>query len=255
MTNAPIAGSKIAVVTGAARGLGHALSIEFAKRGVQVAAVGRSRESLAELAKHENTMPVVADVSDPAAVATAFEKIDKGLGPVDILINNAAVYPRRDLLDETPDSFADTIATNLGGTFNVTHHALNRMVNRGNGRIINVTSNADRKPAPLSSAYSVSKGATKILTRAIVSDLGDRYPDIVISDWIPGALQTSMGLPDGTPPDVAAKWCVTLALMNERDLNGATFDRAQEVVPMQSWKRRLYAKLSGQQRRPRSLKP
>lgn len=237
--------TKIAVITGAARGLGRALAMELAQRGVIVAGIGRSADSLTDVARTQGVHPFVADMASPAAVADAFAAITDTLGPLDILINNAAVYPHRDILDETPDSFGATMAVNLGGTFAATHEALKRMVPRGQGRIVNVTTFADRRPAPMSAAYSVSKGAGKILTRALMADLGDRFPDIVVTDWTPGALRTEMGLADGIPPEDAARWGATLALMTDRDLNGVMFDQNREVRPARSLSKRLIDKLLG----------
>jgi len=246
--------AQIALVTGAGRGLGRALSLELAGRGLQVAALGRKRADLDSLATEaEGITPIVADVADVQSLTNAFAQIDDSLGPVDTLINNAAIYPHRDFLEETPDSFMSTLAINLGGPAACAMLALERMVPQGAGRIVNVASFAGRNPAHLSSAYSVSKGAALILTQSMVRDLGQRFPDIVISDWVPGALNTPMGLPDGIAPEQAAKWGADLALMRERDLNGATFLKDMEHLPPQSWKRRLFDKFSGRSQAPRRL--
>jgi len=245
------------LVTGAGRGLGRALALELAGRGLRVAALGRRAEPLehlaAEAASGGRILPLVADVADPAELRAAFAEIDRALGPLDILIGNAAVYPRCDFLDETPESFMRTVAVNLGGAATGAMLALERMIPRGRGRIINVTTFADLAPAQLASAYSVSKGAGRILTRAMIADLGDRFPDIVITDWIPGALDTEMGLPGGIDPKAAARWGATLALWNDPTLNGATFERDNEHLPPQSLKRRLFNLLTGRRPRPRRL--
>lgn len=246
--------ARIALVTGAGRGLGRELSLKLAAQGVQVAALGRKRADLVALAAEANGItPIEADVADIQSLRTAFERIDETLGPVDTLINNAAVYPHRDFLEETPESFMATININLGGPAACAMLALDRMVARGHGRIVNVASFAGRNPAHLSSAYSVSKGAALILTQAMVTDLGDRFPDIVISDWIPGALNTSMGIPDGIPVEQAAGWGARLAMLRDRDLNGVTFLRDSEQMPPLSMKRRVFYKLTGQTPKPRRL--
>ena len=248
----------IALVTGAGRGLGRHLALELANQGLQVAALGRKPadlEGLAAEAGNGRIHPVIADVSDAGALREAFAKIDKDLGPIDTLINNAAVYPHRDFLEETPESFQQTMSINLGGMVAVSMFALERMVEQGRGRIINVTSYADVRPAHLSSAYSVSKGAGRILTRAMIADLGDRFPDIVINDWIPGALNTGMGIPDGHEPAQAARWGVSLALWRDRALTGAVFMENREELPMVSFKRRLFNKVSGQGQSSRKILP
>jgi len=229
----------IAVITGAGSGLGRALAVELARK-MRVVGFGRHMKTLRKTAAMiDNFTPMQVDVADPQAVEQAFAQI----GPVTVLINNAAVYPRRDFLNETGESFAKTLQINLGGIVNCSHAALTTMVETGEGRILNVASFADIAPLPASSAYSVSKGAGRILTRALVADLGDRFPDIVITDWLPGMLATGMGIPDGLQPEVAAKWGAKLALWHESSLNGVTFERDHELLPPQSLKRRLKNKL------------
>lgn len=251
--------SGTAVVTGAGAGLGRTLALRLAREGLNVAGIGRGKGPLDEVAAEVKMASqgrfeaIVADVADPAAVEVAFAGIAERLGPVTLLINNAAVYPRRDILDETPESFMATMAVNLGGPLACCHAVLPGMVETGIGRIINVVTFADLGPAPMAAAYSVSKGAQRILTRALVADLGDRFPGIVISDWIPGALRTGMGIPDGLDPAEAAEWGVRLALWHDPGLNGVTFDRETEVLEPKSLKRRLLERMLGQRLAPRKL--
>jgi NAD(P)-dependent dehydrogenase (short-subunit alcohol dehydrogenase family) len=246
--------ARIALVTGAGRGLGRELALALAGHGLQVAALGRKADDLDALAgESDRILPVVADVADTQSLTKAFQQIDTELGPVDTLINNAAVYPHRDFLDETPGRFMATININLGGMAACAMLALDRMVPRAAGRIVNVTSFAGLNPTHHSSAYSVSKGAGRILTAAMVRDLEDRFPDIVISDWVPGALKTSMGIPEGIDPAEAAGWGAKLAMMRDPALNGATFLQSSEHLPIPSFKRRLFYKLTGRKVAPRSL--
>ena len=141
----------IAIVTGAGRGLGRALARELAGRGVVVAGLGRNADELTESGTGADGRfhPVIADMANPESVAKAFAEID-AIGPVSILINNAALYPRRDILDETPASFTATMDVNLGGVISATHEALGRMVQRGRGRIVNVASMAAKRGGPAS---------------------------------------------------------------------------------------------------------
>ena len=227
----------LAVVTGAGGGLGRALACTLVRNGVQVAGLGRTRAALegtADLAG-PGFSAHLCDVSDAAAVQATFQ----ALGPVSLLINNAAVYPRRDFLDETAASFAASVDINLGGVVACTRAALDGMMETGMGRIVNVATFADIAPLPASSAYAVSKGAARILTRALVADLGDRFPDIVITDWMPGMLATGMGIADGLDPAISAGWGAALALWHDRTLNGATFEMDREVLPPRGLKGRL----------------
>lgn len=236
--------SGVAVVTGAGSGLGRALARALAAKGVKVAARGRRSAPLAETAAgHPQILPLACDVGDAAALDDCFAIVRQKLGPVSLLVNNAAVYPRRDVFDESQTGFMETVATNLGGTFGATRLALDDMAEAGFGRILNVASFADIAPLPTSAAYSVSKGAARILTRALVCDLADRLPDIVISDWLPGMLATRMGIADGLAPEVAAEWGAKLALWHDRSLNGATFEMNRELPAPRGLKARIKDRL------------
>lgn len=246
----------VAVVTGATRGLGEALALELAGLGVTVAAIGRDEAGLRRVAAEAaggRMHPVVLDVGDIAAVPQVFAGIARDLGPVTVLINNAAVYPRRDFLEEGPEDFMATVAVNLGGVVACSHAALMGMVETGFGRILNVSTFADVLPLPASAGYSVSKGAGRVLTRALVADLGDRFPDIVISEWMPGIMATRMGRPEGLSAQDAARWGASLALWHDRSLTGRTFVLDREMLEPRSLKRRLLDKLTRRTPEPRRV--
>lgn len=234
--------AQIAVITEASWGIGQALAMALVRRGVAVAGLTREAFSI------DGVLSVTADVRKPEEVARAFDEIREKLGSPTILINNAEIYPDRDILDETPESFMDTLQLNLGGAFNCCHEVLPDMVATGSGRIVNVVTFADISPAPLAAGYSVSKGALRILTRAMVADLGDRFPGIVISDWVPGTHTPRKGIKDGVEPGLAAEWGASLALMRAPDLNGLVFLRDREHVPPRSLKRRVKDRVLGKGR-------
>lgn len=244
----------IAVVTGAGSGLGRALAIELCRKEQTVAGLGRRADALQATAAlaGEAFLPIVADVSDAGSVADAFAQI-RATAPVGLLINNAAVYPQRDILDETADSFMNTININLGGMVACTREALSDMGAAGRGRIVNVSSFSDIAPPPCSAAYSVSKGACTVFSRALVADLGDRLPDIVVSTWMPGMLATDMGVPDGLEPAVAAKWGAALALWPDRSLNGTVFEMNREILPPRGLKGKLKDLILMRRRAARTL--
>ncbi|MEP2530315.1 SDR family oxidoreductase [Shimia sp.] len=230
----------MAVVTGAGSGLGRALAIALCAKGVRVAGMGRRAGALEGTAKLAGAgfTAIPADVSDPKSVKSAFQQV-RAITPVTILINNAGVYPHRDIFDETADSFMATVNTNLGGMVACTREALQDMGETGQGRIVNVSSFSDIAPPPCSAAYSVSKGACTIFSRTLVADLGDRLPGIVITTWMPGMLATDMGIPEGLDPEIAAGWGAALALWSDRSLNGAVFEMDREILPPRGLKEKL----------------
>ncbi|WP_137111879.1 SDR family NAD(P)-dependent oxidoreductase [Rhodobacter sp. SY28-1] len=234
----------VVVVTGAGSDLGRALAAALALRGLAVAGISATAFQPA----HDAVVPVIADVRDPVAVTAAFGLIRERLGAPTILINGAEVYPHRDILEETPASFMDTVQLNLGGAFNCCHAVLPEMVARGHGRIINIVTFADVVPAPLAAGYSVSKGALRILTRALVSDLGDRFPGIVINDWVPGTHTPRKGIPDGVDPALAAEWGANLALLHDRAINGLVFLQDREHLPPKSLRGRVKDRVMGRGR-------
>lgn len=231
----------LVVVTGASSGLGRAMAVELVRKGARVAGFGRRTDALLETARLAGSgfEPCTVDVSSPQEVNAAMDRLARELAPVTILINNAAVYPRRDFLDETPQSFMHSIAINLGGMVNCSHAALKQMVQTGHGRILNVSTFADLAPIPASSAYAVSKGAARIFTKALRADIEDRFPNIIVNDWMPGILATDMGFADGIQPEIAARWGVELALWNDASLRGTVWEQNAELLPPRSLKRRL----------------
>ncbi|MGQ0458020.1 MAG: SDR family oxidoreductase [Hyphomicrobium sp.] len=240
--NSALIRAGVAVVTGAGAGLGRALAIELANRDVRVVGFGRNKSTLdgtAALISSGRFVSKVVDVGDEQAVRAAFADVRAEAGDVTLLINNAAVYPRLDFLAETPASFMKTIEVNLGGVVACTHAALDTMTQTSVGRIVNVGSFAGLAPIPASAAYSVSKAAAIALGKALTADLSDRFPNIVITTWMPGVLATDMGLPNGLDPAIAARWGATLALWHDPSLNGAIFERDQELIEHRSIKRRI----------------
>lgn len=244
----------IAIITGAGSGLGRALAKRLTEQGFTVTGFGRRQAALEETQAlcGQSFLPVALDISKPDDVAREIDGL-ASTSPIAILINNAAVYPHRDFLDETPQSFAATMNANLGGVVNCSHAVLRHMVKTGQGRILNVATFADLNPLPTAGAYSVSKGAARILTRALIADLGDRFPGICIGDWMPGMLKTGMGIPDGLPPEQAAAWGAALATHADPSLNGAIFEMDHEVLPPRGLKGKVKDLVLLKRRKPRRV--
>ena len=231
-----------AVITGAGSGLGRALAVELSSQGIHVVGFGRRGDKLDEtraMIKPEMFLPHIVDVSDFQAVNAAFDQLEASGLDVTILINNAAIYDRFDFLEGSPETYMNAVNINLGGVLACSHAALRRMSATGVGRIVNVATFADLAPLPGSSAYSVSKGAARVFTRALIADMKDRFPNIVINDWAPGALNTQMGIADGLDVAVAARWGAKLALWHDPAITGVTFSQDCEVLSGRSMKRRI----------------
>ena len=155
---------RIALVTGAGRGIGREVASQLLARGWRVAVLGRSLPGLA------GAVEIQGDVTDEAQVAAAFQRIDEELGRLDVLINNAGSFGPAGTIDEVPvGDWRATIETNLTGSFLCAREAFARMRAHG-GRIINNGSVSARRPRPHSAAYAASKHGLAGLTRAIALD-------------------------------------------------------------------------------------
>jgi NAD(P)-dependent dehydrogenase (short-subunit alcohol dehydrogenase family) len=235
----------IVVLTGAGSGLGRVLAAGLVERGATVVGLGRHAESLSETATlidNDRFSWQVLDVSEMAAVSRAVNAIAERFGKIDVLINNAAVYPKISFIEQDADSWMQSIAINLGGPANCCRAVLPYMLRQARGRIINVGSFADLAPIANSSAYAASKGALRALTKAIGSELADQFPDIVCIEWIPGHLNTQMSDYTGMDPAVCVDWAIDII---EMPANGCAriFQGNHEHLPAKSIKTRVKERL------------
>lgn len=237
---------KIIVITGAGSGLGRALAAGLVQRGATVIGLGSREAPLRETASLIGDGRFTwnaADVSDSSQVTQALQQIAGKFGRIDVLINNAAVYPKASFLEQDAGSWMRVIAVNLGGVANCCRAVLPLMMRQGSGRIINVGSFADLAPIPNSSAYAASKGGLRALTKAIGADLGSRYPDIICVEWIPGHLNTQMSDFTGMDPAVCVEWALKIINLPPEGRNAMIFEGNHEHVPPKSLKSRIKQKL------------
>lgn len=237
---------RVLIVTGAGGGLGRALAQEAVRRGDTVIGIGRDEAGLTNtgaLIGSDRYEPETVDVSHYADLDAAVRRIFERHGRVDALFCNAAVYPRVSLIDQDPSDWMKVLAINVGGVMASIRAVLPAMMAEARGRIVVVGSFADMAPIPESSAYSVSKGALHSLVRAVVAELAGDFPDILVNEWVPGALRTKMGIPEGYDPAEAARWGMDLLDLPAGGPSGRIFDRDQLVEPPQSLKRRILRKL------------
>jgi NAD(P)-dependent dehydrogenase (short-subunit alcohol dehydrogenase family) len=248
--NALALDNKTVVLTGAGSGVGRGYAIGFCADGARVLGMGRTEADLEETARlcGGRMSWVVGDVSDPDDVARLFAKARADFGHVDILVNNAATYPKRAFLDSPPSEWLATIATNVNGVALCCHAALPDMLERGHGRIINIGSFAWCKPIPNSAAYSASKGAVHSFTLALASEVDStRYPDVLINELVPGMVRTRMSDQGEDPKDVY-RHVRFVASLPARGAHGQTFNQStmEVAAPRRSARlKRLASKLTG----------
>jgi len=171
---------RVAVVTGAGRGIGRAAAVALANKGAKVALVARSSLQLAEAAGDVRAvggcaLEIQADVGAPDVAALVCRRVASELGPVDILVNNAAVvWPLESTLRLDPEDWIAALQINLVGVLRLTRAVLPDMVERGWGRIVNVSSTSVREPIPYLMLSNVHRTGTlaafKTLARQLAGD-------------------------------------------------------------------------------------
>ena len=185
---------KLAVVTGAGRGIGRAIAIALAQRGAHVVLAARSKEQIKAAARQITTdgdkaTAVPTDIADEASVDNLFAEVRK-LGQLDILINCAGIGRFGALADFPIKDFDDVIAVNLRGSFLCCRQAMRIMTANKNGFIINVSSVVGIKGYPNQSAYTASKHGLMGLTKSLAVE-AQQY-GIRVSAILPGGVDTDL---------------------------------------------------------------
>ena len=190
---------KVALVTGGSRGLGRAVCLALAAEGAAVAVNYRRRAAeagaLVEAIRQSQGATAVAvagDVAQEADVAALFDAVERQLGMVSVLVNNAAVCPTCPVEDMTYRQWSETVAVNLGGTFLACREMVRRLRAAGRpGRIVNVSSQAAFRGSTTGHApYDASKGGIVSLTVSLARELGPR--GIAVNAVAPGMMRTEM---------------------------------------------------------------
>lgn len=192
---------RVAVVTGAARGVGRSLVAAFVDAGAQVVAADRDAEGLAETCRPygDTVRGVRADVSTEPGARQIVATATGGLGRIDFCVNNAAVAPHTALLEERVEVWDTVFAVNCRGTFLMTQAAGRAFVAQGGGgRIVNFSSGVSTRGSAGAAAYASSRAATESFTRVAAVELAPH--GILVSCVSPGLIDTQ---PKPLPPSMA----------------------------------------------------
>jgi NAD(P)-dependent dehydrogenase (short-subunit alcohol dehydrogenase family) len=186
---------RVALVTGASRGLGRAMALALAEAGADVALMARSRDDLREAAAAvaglgRRALIVPADVTVEAEVGAAVARALDAYGALDVLVNNSGVAIVRPLVETTPAEWRQVLETNLTGAFNCCRAVGPGMIARRRGKVVNVASVLAAQGLPGYAAYSASKGGLVALTRALAVEWARH--NIQVNAIAPGWFVTPM---------------------------------------------------------------
>lgn len=188
--------NKVAVVTGASRGIGKAIALTLAGYGASVVVNYNGSKDKAEEVVNEikanggNAISYQADISDFEAVKTMFADVIKELGKIDILVNNAGITRDNLILKMSEEDFDAVINTNLKGVFNCLKHASRIMLKQKGGRIVNISSIVGVTGNPGQTNYSAAKAGVIGMTKTLAKELGSR--GITVNAVAPGYINTDM---------------------------------------------------------------
>ena len=187
---------KVAAVTGGNTGIGKAIALGFARAGASVAIMARNQDRNASTLEELRAIgrPCAAlrlDLSRRADIKPALEDIEGRLGPIDILVNNAAFAVLKGLLDHTEEDWDSVLETDLTACFLLSKYVAQSMIQRGRGgKMINVASIGGFKGTPVYPSYGVSKGGLLQLTRCLAIELAPH--NIQVNSLAPGWTTTDM---------------------------------------------------------------
>jgi 3-oxoacyl-[acyl-carrier protein] reductase len=190
---------KVALVTGGSRGIGRAIAVALAREGLDVAINYRERgddaaEVCAEIAAIDRrAVAIRADVSRNDEVDALVAAVESGLGPVDVLVNNAGIVNNiAPIARMTRDAWDREMAVNLGGAFACIQATIPGMAESGWGRVVNIASVAAIQPSTLQPAYGASKAGLIALTKTVAKEYGAR--GVTANAVLPGLIATPLAL-------------------------------------------------------------
>ena len=186
-------GDRVALVTGAGQGIGAAVAETLHRHGAKVAVadvrVGAATQTSAAIdPTGARSLPVEVDVRSRESVAHAFEIAEAALGPIDILVNNAAITAQGSVWEIEPEDWDDVLAVNLRGTLLCCQIAGPAMARRGFGRIVNLASLAGQQGGTVAGAhYAASKAGILVLTKILAKEVADK--GVTVNAVVPAAIR------------------------------------------------------------------
>ena len=188
---------KVALITGGGRGIGRAIALAFAREGADVAVCARTEDEVRRVAEEIRSecgvraIHAVCDVAEVESVGAAFSRVSEEFGRgVDILVNNAGIAESSSFVKTRDEFWQRHLAINLSGTFYCMRAALPAMIERGWGRIINISSIAGKTGAAYIAAYSASKHGVLGLTRSVALEVATK--GVTVNAICPGYVDTDM---------------------------------------------------------------
>jgi len=183
---------KKVLITGGGRGIGFTIAEEFIRHGCRVMILGRNEKTLTKATDKlgENSDSVVYDLSNLSGVEDLVAKIHKKMGGIDILINNAGIHSKKEILDVNDDEFQQIIQVNQNAVFSLSREVVKKMVQNEQGIILNISSMASQYGIPGVIAYTAAKSAVEGMTRAMAVDLSPL--GIRVNCIAPGFIKTRM---------------------------------------------------------------
>ena len=186
---------RVALVTGAGGGIGRAICSRFVEEGITVVAADIDEGSLRSLSRNtgsagRSAYPVRLDITDFTAVQNAVMDVVSRFGSIDILVNNAGWDVARPFVETTPDFWDKVIAINLKGPLNLHRAVLPHMIRTGQGKIINIASDAGRVGSRGEAVYSACKGGLISFTKTIARECATK--NIVVNAVCPGPTDTPL---------------------------------------------------------------
>src|SRR4051794_34344755 len=184
--------NQVAIVTGGGSGIGLAIAEKFVSNGIKTIIIGRSEEKLKTAQEKLGSLCSVIsfDLTDLPGIPALVNKIYADYGEIDILVNNAGINMKKEFTEVTDEDFQRIILTNVNSIFSLSREVVKRMLQKGKGSIINISSMASQYGIPKVIAYTASKSAIEGMTRAMAVELSPK--GIRVNCIAPGFIGTEM---------------------------------------------------------------